>query len=252
MKRGLLLLLGILSFASVKANDYTTSAKKSIINNRNDEAVTFVEKGIQFHVFLDGEFEFNSLTRNSNYYNYNGRTYSNNSLRVDRDYRGRIKRIGRNYIRYDYRGNVSKIGNVKLYYRNGLLRRVGNLKISYNNWGEPYFYGNVNRSSNYDSDFHFSINIGPIFSYNDRFFYNRSFKNNYKKYREDKDYYYYKANSNAKVGKRNKIIKRRKSNATTRKSTIKTKRKIVPKATKRVKKGTTKKKGNKVYEKRRS
>jgi hypothetical protein len=250
MKRGLLILLGILSFVSVSASDDTTSAKKITNINQYDEAVTFVEKGIQFHVFLNGDFEFNHLTRNSNYYNYNGRTYNSHSLRIDRDYKGRIKRVGRNYIRYDYSGNVTKIGNVKLYYHRGLLRRVGDLKISYNSWGEPYFYGNVNRYSN--SDFHFSLNIGPIFSYNDRFFYDRSFKNNYKKYREDKNYYYYKANPNAKGDKRNKIIKRRKSNATTRKSATKTKRKIVPKATKRGKKGTMKKKSNKVYEKRRS
>ena len=67
-----------------------------------------------------------------------------------------------------------------------MLARVGDLKISYNKWGEPFFYGNVNRYSNYDSDFYFSINIGSVFNYNDRFFYNRSFNNNYKKYREDK------------------------------------------------------------------
>ncbi len=253
MKRGLLLLLGLLSFATVQSNDFNASAKKTIHTNRYDEAVTFIEKGIQFHVFLNGEFEFNSLTRNSNYHNYNGRTYGNNSLRIDRDYRGRIKRIGRNNIRYDYRGNVTKIGNIKLYYKRGLLRRIGDLKISYNKWGEPYFYGNVNRYSNYDSDFHISINIGPIFSYNDRFFYNRSFNNNYKKYREDKNYYYYKANPNAKVDQGNKIIKRRKATVTTRKNTVNTKRKVVPnKSNKRVKKETTKKKGNKVYEKRRS
>ena len=110
MKRGLLLLLGLLSFASVNANDFTAPAKKTTSTNRFEEAVTFVEKGIQFHVFLNGDFEFNRLGRNSNYYNYNGRTYSNNTLRVERDYRGRIKRIDRIFIRYDYRGNVTRIG----------------------------------------------------------------------------------------------------------------------------------------------
>lgn len=250
MKRGLLLLLGLLSFGTAQSNEFNTSAKKTT-TNQYGKSVTFIERGIQFHVFLNGDFEFNSLTRNSRYDNYNGKTYNNNSLRVDRDYRGRIKRIGRNYIRYDYRGNVTRIGNIKLYYNRGLLRRVGDLKISYNSWGEPYFYGDVNQYSNYDTDFHFSINIGAVFNYNDRFFYNRSFKNNYKKYREDKNYYYYKANSNAKVDKRNKIVKRRKSSVTNRKSTISTKRKVVPKVKRRVKNETPKKKDNKVYEKRR-
>ena len=116
MKKGLLLLLGILSFASVEANEFNKLTKITTSINRYDEAVTFVEKGIQFHVFLNGEFEFNSLTRNSKYYNYEGRVYSNNGFRVERDYKGRVKRIGRNYIRYNYKGDVTKIGNIKLYY----------------------------------------------------------------------------------------------------------------------------------------
>mgnify|MGYP005990358865 CR=1 FL=1 len=252
MKRGLLLLLGLLSFVSVDANDYNTSTKKTISTDRYEEAVTFVERGIQFHVFLNGDFEFNRLTRNSYYFNYNGITYNNNSFRIDRDYRGRIKRVGNNVIKYDYRGNVTRIGSIRLYYRRGLLIRAGNLKVSYNSWGEPYFYGKVNAYSNYDTDFHFSINIGPVYNYNDRFFYNRSFKNNYKKYREDKNYYYYRANSNANVDKRNKIIKRRKSNVSTRGDKNNTKRKITPKGKQKVKKITTKKRTNKVYEKRRS
>ena len=252
MKKGLLLLLGMMSFATITANDFSKSTKITTSINRYNEAITFVEKGIQFHVFLNGDFDFNRLTRNSRYYNYNGITYGNKSLRVVRDYKGRIKRIGRNYIRYNYKGDVTRIGNIKLYYKRGLLRRVGNLKVSYNNWGEPYFYGNVNRYSNYDSDFYFSLNIGPVYSYNDRFFYNRNFKKNYRKYREDNNYYYYKANKNVKVGKRNKIIKRRKSNVTKRKSSDKVKRRTVPKTKKRVIKKTKKRKSNKVYEKRRS
>ena len=252
MKKGLLLFLGILSFTLVNANEFTSPTKKNTFLNQYDEAVTFVEKGIQFHVFLNGDFDFNTLTRNSRYYNYNGNTYSNKSLRIVRDYKGRIKRIGRNYIRYNYKGDVTRIGNIKLYYKRGLLRRVGDLEVSYNRWGEPYFYGNVNRYSNYDADFYFSLNFGSVYSYNDRFFYNRSFKNNYIKYREDKNYYYYKANKNVKVGKRDKIIKRRKSTVTKRNSSDKVKRRTVPKTKKKVVKKMKKRKSNKVYEKRRS
>lgn len=245
MKRGILLLLGLMSFATAQSNAYNALTNKTM-TNQYDEAISFVERGVQFHVFLNGEFEFNSVTRNIIYYNYNGRTYSNNSLSIDTDYRGRIKRIGKNYIRYDLRGNVTKIGNIKLYYRNGLLTRVGDLKISYNKWGEPFFYGNVNRSFNYESDFHISINIGPIFNYNDRFFYNRDFNYNYKKYREDNNYYYYRANANVKG---DKIIKRRKSNVTSIKSNVYTKRGVDPKVRIRTKKQTKKRE---VKEKRRS
>lgn len=209
MKKALLL-LGIMSFTYVYSNDnYPSTTKTSHINNYN-EAVTFIENGILFHVFLNGDFEFEKPRRNAVYYDYNGYRFRRNGIRIYRDYKGRIKRIGRNYIRYDYRGNVTRIGNIRLHYRNGLLRKVGDLRVTYNYWGDPYFYGNVHRN-HYPSNMYFSLNFGPIYNYNDRFFYNRTFKNNYRKYREDKHYYYYKAKPNVKTGNRGKIIKRRKS-----------------------------------------
>ncbi len=235
MKKVLLLFLGILSFSSLQANDFNLSTKKTIINNRYDNAITFIEKGVQFHVFLNGDFDFDTPYRNRRYYDYNGNRIRRNTLRIDRDYKGRIKRVGSNYIRYDYRGNVTRIGNVRLYYRRGLLRRVGDLKISYNSWGDPYFRGSVNRYDYFDDDFHFSINIGPIFDYDDRYFYRRDFRRNYRKFKEDRNYYYYKATPNAKVGKRNTVIKRRKANVTTRRgNSTYQKRKTTPqKRTKR-------------------
>lgn len=251
MKKALLLFLGIMSFAFVKANDYSLSTKKTTIN-RYDETVTFIEKGVQFHVFLNGDFEFDTPNTNRRYYDYNGNRVRRNSLRIDRDYEGRIKRVGRNYIRYDYKGNVTKIGNIRLYYRRGLLRRVGDLKISYNSWGEPYYYGNVNRYRSYDDDFHFSINIGPIFNYNDRYFYKREFRNNYRKYKEDRNFYYYRARPNAKVGKRSKVIKRRKATVTTRKdNSIYKRKKVTPKKRVKVKKEVIKRKVDKKQERRR-
>jgi hypothetical protein len=255
MKRALLLLLGIFSFVSLNAKDFETSTTKTSIYNRYDNAVTFIERGVQFHVFLDGEFEFNNPYGRSRYYDYNGRRFSNKNIRVYRDYRGRITKIGSNRIRYDYRGNVTRIGKVRLYYRQGLLRRVGDLKISYDSWGEPYFYGNVNNYDYYDSDIRFSINIGPIFNYNDRFFYRKNFRNNYRKYREDKHYYYYKARPNARVDKGKKIIKRRKSGVSTRNNNDYKKRRVTPKVQERrksTKKKTQRRDTNKRYEKRRS
>jgi len=225
MKKALLLFLGMMSFVTLSANDKTVSFEKTITTNSYDEAVSFIERGVQFHVFLNGDFEFD--TPNRHYYTYNNNRYRKNNIRIDRDYQGRIKRIGANYIRYDYRGNVTRIGNIRIYYRRGVVRKVGDLKVSYNNWGDPYFYGNVHRDY-YDSGIQFSLNFGNVFNYNDRYFYDYSFKNNYRKYREDKHYYYYKVRPNGKVGKRGKFIKRRKAGVTTRKNNNYTKRKITP------------------------
>lgn len=246
MKKALLLFLGIMSFVAVSANDKNVPSEKTITINRYDEAISFIERGVQFHVFLNGDFEFD--TPNRNYYKYNNRRYRQNNIRIDRDYKGRIKRIGSNYIRYDYRGNVTRIGNIRIYYRRGVVRKVGDLKVSYNNWGDPYFYGNVHRDY-YDSGIQFSLNFGTIFNHNDRYFYEHSFKNNYRKYREDKHYYYYKVKPNGKVGKRGKLIKRRKAGVTTRRNSTYTKRKIAPnkkntaKRKSYVKRNTTPKRG---------
>ena len=235
-----------MSFVAVSANDKNVPSEKTITINRYDEAVSFIERGVQFHVFLNGDFEFD--TPNRHYYKYNNRRYRQNNIRIDRDYKGRIKRIGANYIRYDYKGNVTRIGNIRIYYRRGVVRKVGDLKVSYNNWGDPYFYGNVHRDY-YDSGIQFSLNFGTVFNYDDRYFYDYSFKNNYRKYREDKHYYYYKVKPNGKVGKRGKLIKRRKANVTTRRNNNYTKRKIAPNGktiTKRksyVKRNTTPKRG---------
>ena len=231
MKKALLLFLGIMSFVAVSANDKNMSTKKNTIIYRYDEAVTFIEKGVKFHVFLNGDFEFENPNRE-----YNNRRYRNNKLRIDRDYKGRIKRIGVNYIRYDFRGNVTRIGNIRIYYRRGFIRKIGDLKISYNTWGDPYFYGNVHRDY-YDSGVQFSINFGSIFNYNDRYFYDYRFKNNYRKYREDKYYYYYKVRPNGKVGKRGKFIKRRKAGVTSQRDNN-TKRKIAPNRKNAVKRKT--------------
>ena len=251
MKKAILLFLGIMSFASLKANDGIESAKKNINTNGYENTISFVEKGVQFHVFLDGDFEFETPNSNRRYSDYNGNRIRRNTLRIDRDYKGNIKRVGRNYIRYDYKGNVTKIGNVRLYYRRGLLRRVGDLRISYNRWGDPYYTGNVNRYNMYDDDFHFSINLGSIFNYNDRYFYKKEFRNNYRKFKEDNNYYYYRANKNAKVGKRNQVIKRRKSTVKNRNNNTYKRKNATPKKRVQIKKEVNKRKADKKQESRR-
>ena len=193
-----LLLLGI----TVQANNSDISTDKIEINNYSDQMITFTERGIQFHVYLNGDFDFNTLHRNSRYYDYNGRR---NGLRVHRDYEGRINRVGSVSISYDYYGNVKRIGYVRLKYRYNQLVKVGQLRISYR-YGRPEFYGHV-KHNDYDSNFGFSLYIGSVFDYHDHFFSGRDFRNNYRKYREDNNFYYYKSRS--KKGKQ-KIIKRRK------------------------------------------
>ena len=224
MKKAIILFLGIMSFAFVKANDRTISSEITTLKY-NKNVVTFKEKGVLFHVFLGGDFEFSNINRNRRFV----------PIRVHRNFKGYINKVGLNSIKYNRRGKVTRIGNVRLYYKNGFISRIGNLKIKYNRFGSPYFYGRVNSHEYYDTNFNYSLNIGQIFNYNDRFFTHRSFKNNYRKFNEDRYYFYYRAKKNAKVAKDKKIIKRRKS-------------KII----KRDSRSNNKRNSNKTYRKRRS
>lgn len=207
MKKSLLLLLGMFMMVSyVEANNGRNSTKIIGVENRYDDAVTFIEKGIKFHVFLNGDFDFDSR--------YLRRSRRSRRVPIYRDYQGRIKRVGNVYINYDFRGNVRRIGSVSMGYKRGRLARVGDLRINYNRWGAPRFYGQVRYNDFYYDNYNnysvgFSFDIGTVCSYDDPYFYRSEFRNNYRQFREDDNYYYYRANKNAKVS-RDQVLKRRK------------------------------------------
>jgi len=210
MKKQIILLVTFMSLTFTNASTKTISTTKIGVNNRFNNAVTFVERGVKFHVFLNGDFDFN--THRNSRYNY--------GVRIKRDHRGRVRRIGNVFVNYDRRGNVKRIGNVYMNYRFGQLTRVGNLFIKYDRWGNPIFRGHVksNRYYYYDNDRYddrncsvdLDVDIDDIYDYDDVYFYRNSFSKNYRQIREDDDFYYYRAVPNASIGKRSKLIKRRK------------------------------------------
>ncbi len=209
MKKYLLLAVAFMSFSIINANNVKESTNKIGVNNRYfDDAVTFVERGIKFHVFLNGEFDFNTHTRFKR-----GRGHG---VRIKRNHRGQIRRVGNVFINYDRRGNVKRIGKVFINYRFGQLTRIGNMTIEYDRWGNPFFRGHVKGgyyyNNNYDNGCNVNIdyNIGDIYDYDDDFFYRNNFRKNYRQIREDDNFYYYRATSNAKNNKKSKLIKRRK------------------------------------------
>lgn len=223
MKKRVLLLLGFITFATTSfANNNFKSTSKIGVNSRYNDAISFVEKGVKFHVFLNGDFDFNTHFKNTRYYDYNGRRTRVNrgGVRIERDHRGRVRRVGNSFINYDRRGNVKRIGSVFIDYRYGQMTKVGHLRIRYDRWGNPRFIGNVKHNHYYDDvyyndyDVNVDINIGDVCDYDDVYFYRRDFRRNYRQFREDNNFYYYRAVPNAKIGKRSKIIKRRKPRKT--------------------------------------
>jgi hypothetical protein len=210
MKKGTLILIGMfLMISTIEAKTYQELSNRIEIDYAYNNAVNFVERGIEFFIFTNGDFDFN-IHQNNSYYDYNGfRIKNNNHVRIDRDYRGRITRIENVFINYDFRGNVSRVGSVFIGYQGDRLIKVGELRIRYNNYGYPVFYGNV-RDYYYHNGARFQINFGDVCDYNDAYFYRNDFSRNYSQIREDANFYYFKANANAKIGKRSTILKRRK------------------------------------------
>ncbi len=122
--------------ASVKSKPTTTN-----FYNYNDSFI-FVEGGVEFAVYPNGEFDFyfNPDLRRGNSFNlstpnvnisYNAGYNYDPYVQYD-DY-GAVIQIENVPIYYDYYGRIIQAGNIFLDYNNfGRLARVGNLRIHYN------------------------------------------------------------------------------------------------------------------------
>lgn len=126
---------------------------------RSAQPVVFVERGVEFFIFPDGSFDFNTdyghkrsryshrSTLSSNYgrvWNGSGRSHG---VYVSYDRFGQVRRINNMSIDYDRRGKVRHIGSVVMKYNrgNGRLKQVGSLRVNYNHWGTiVHSYGSVN------------------------------------------------------------------------------------------------------------
>ncbi len=116
----------------------------------------FVEDGVTFSVYPDGEFDFYmdsrvnvgigaqignvGITFNSGY-DYN--PY------VQYDDYGAVIQVENIPIFYDYYGRVSQIGNVDIWYNNGRVRRIGGLHVYYNGGVISHYTGFINVYNRY-------------------------------------------------------------------------------------------------------
>ncbi|HEX8269023.1 MAG TPA: hypothetical protein VF581_03950 [Flavobacterium sp.] len=124
------------------------------------EPIVFTERGIEFFVFPDGQFDFNTrpATTGDYYYKSAGRSTVNRThgapgvnnnvnygVRVDHDEFGRVRRVGNVFINYDANDRIKRIGSVYMSYNRYALSQVGGLQIVYNRHGDIVdFIGNVN------------------------------------------------------------------------------------------------------------
>lgn len=162
-------LVGSVASASEVINFY--GEKKFPVTIRNAEPIVFIERGIEFYIFPDGQFDFNTVpSTNTDFYYRSGRRnvnrifgaprrYSNVGIRIEHDNFGRIRRVGNIFMNYDANNRIKRIGNVYMTYNRFALVQVGGLRIIYNRRGQIVnFIGNVNGRMyhddiNYDNDF---------------------------------------------------------------------------------------------------
>ena len=118
-------------------------------NYYNGQAYIFVEGGVEFSVFPDGQFDFVFVGPNRGRanvgYNSPGVNISFNAgYNYDRyvqydDY-GAVIQIENIPIYYDHYGRIVQAGNVLIHYNNRRIVRIGGYRIFYDRWG--YFdYG---------------------------------------------------------------------------------------------------------------
>ena len=172
------------------------------IDYRDAEPIIFKERGIEFMLFPNGEFDFNTRPSGPRYHvnGTNGapgtRGYygpSERGIRVEHDNFGRIRRVGNVYINYDAFGRVKRIGTIYMSYNSFAVTKVGNMRIVYDRRGRIVdVYGFINHANggyNYNPGTHYSSGNGH---YDD----DDDYGDNY----NDDDYYYYrKDGSKAKM-----------------------------------------------------
>ena len=216
------LLIGLTSAQATTTGDVVRHGEDfNNTNYRFAEPIVFIERGVEFLIFPDGSFDFNTEIENNvteTYYRtsrtrrssvnttygapgtVNRVHYSTPRPRgviITHDSNGKVRRIGNVFINYDREGRIKRAGSVYMSYQrsNGLLRQVGGLKINYNRWGEIiHFTGVVNHNN---ANHNYGVGSGHGGQQYD------GYDNDYS---DDDDFYYYRKNGAVKKQKKNKKI----------------------------------------------
>jgi hypothetical protein len=173
-----------------------------LVDVRNAEPIVFTERGIEFFVFPDGQFDFNTRPSSGSDMYYRStkaktvnRTYGapsnsrnqNYGVKVEHDNSGKVRRIGNVFINYDAYDRIKRVGSVYMTYNRFALEQVGGLQIIYNRRGQIVdFIGNVKGRRAYEYS---QNNYGN----NDQDYGNNQNSN-------DQDQYYYRT-----TGAKNKV-----------------------------------------------
>ena len=138
------LLIGSLAFASATERDTDTERRnRTLVHFMDAEPIVFMERDIEFFVFLNGDFDFNTRPQDSqsDFYYKRGATargtsaFGNYGVRIEHDSFGRVRRIGNVFINYDSQNRVNRIGTVYMRYNRFALSQIGGMELRYNRDG---------------------------------------------------------------------------------------------------------------------
>ena len=170
-----------------------------------NEPITFEERGIQFFVFSNGDFDFNTRPDDSQgdyFFKKAGRRITvstdrrpaNYGVIIEHDSFGRVRRVGNTFINYDFNDRVTRIGTVYMKYDRFMLKQVGGMRIVYNRFGDIIDTIGSIKGRSYNNGFTNSY-YGPANAYNSSNYNNNYAFNNYNSNDYDNDdFYYYKSN----------------------------------------------------------
>jgi hypothetical protein len=171
-----------------------TDRRGFYIDYREAEPIIFKERGIEFMLFPNGEFDFNTrpavrprVNRTSGAPRGMNYGTSERGIRIEHDNFGRVRRVGNVYINYDVFGRVKRIGTIYMSYNSFAVTRIGNMRIIYDRRGRIVnVFGFINYANNgyvYNPrGIHYSGGNGG-YGYGDDY---------EDDYGNDNDYYYYK------------------------------------------------------------
>lgn len=199
------ILVGSMAYASENPVFSDNSNRRGYyIDYRDAEPIIFRERGIEFMLFPNGEFDFNTRPSGPRYHvnGTNGapgtRGYygpSERRIRVEHDNFGRVRRVGNVYINYDAFGRVKRIGTIYMTYNSFAVTRVGNMRIIYDRRGRIVdVFGFINHAN---SGYFYNPRGSHYAGGNGGYSYGDDYDDDYG---SDEDYYYYrKDGSKAKM-----------------------------------------------------
>ncbi len=149
------LILAVFLYTGVYANPMSGSW------HRISEPVKVKERGINFYIFPNGDFDFNAHGNHYRHAGYRG-------VRVERDRFGKIRRVGNVYIDYNRHGQVSRIGHVFIKYNHrGLVAKIGHRYLRYNRRGYYVFRHHSSHHPAFVTNFGYygpACNIPPVYT----------------------------------------------------------------------------------------